>query len=145
MCVNVSLGIWCFMTFIRMLQLCNSFLQNKYYLNFITTRKSSLTLYLRQRWLMNSLKYKDIFKKGNTLLWIMNFNNGSIRKCRKDGKIYILALYLYVQGKALWSIPDLVQPKRLQKNCDWDPSHHHYTLLYFILRNNIIQEWQGLE
>lgn len=27
----------------------------------------------------------------------MNFNNGSVRKCLKDGKIYILALYLYVQ------------------------------------------------
>ena len=40
--------------------LCNSFLQNKYSLNFITTRKLSLML---PRWLINSLKYKDIFKK----------------------------------------------------------------------------------
>lgn len=32
----------------------------------------------------------------------MNLSNSS-KKSLKDGKIYILALYLYVQGKALWS------------------------------------------
>lgn len=60
-----------------------------------------VVLYFIEKKAHKCTKVQRHFLKGNNELSIMKPSNSSVRKHLKADKIYILAPYLYVQGKAL--------------------------------------------